>query len=93
MTYCDPKNFAWQYEFCAFNSLSRTDKFGIDIKLANGNVTGRILPVKIHDLDPEDTSLLENEIGGVLRSIEFIYRSAGVNRPLRADEDHPRDNL
>jgi TolB-like protein/Tfp pilus assembly protein PilF len=92
-TYCDPKSFAWQYEFCAFNSLSRTDKFGIDIKLANGNVTGRILPVKIHDLDPEDTTLLENEIGGVLRSIEFIYRSAGVNRPLRADEDHPRDNL
>jgi len=32
--------------------------------------------------------LLENEIGGVLRSIEFIYQSAGVNRPLRANEDH-----
>ncbi len=92
-TYCDPKSFAWQHEFCAFNKLSGTDKFGVDIKLANGNVTGRILPVKIHDLDPEDLTLLENETGGVLRSIEFIYRSAGVNRPLRADEDHPQDNL
>ena len=29
----------------------------------------------------------------VLRCVEFIYRSAGVNRPLRANEDHPQDNL
>ena len=29
----------------------------------------------------------------MLRSIEFIYKSAGVNRPLRANEDHPQDNL
>ena len=27
------------------------------------------------------------------RCIEFIYKSAGVNRPLRANEDHPQDNL
>lgn len=32
-------------------------------------------------------------MGGVLRSIVFIYKSAGVNRPLRAREDHPQDNL
>ena len=37
--------------------------------------------------------LLENEIGGVLRAIEFIFKSPGVNRPLRAHEDHPHDNL
>ena len=36
---------------------------------------------------------MENELGAVLRSIEFIYRSAGVNRPLRANEDHPQDNF
>ena len=59
----------------------------------SGNVASRILPVKIHDLDPEDKTLLENEIGGFLRSIEFIYKSAGVNRPLRANEEHPQDNL
>ncbi len=29
----------------------------------------------------------------MLRSVEFIYKSTGVNRPLRANEDHPRDNL
>jgi TolB-like protein len=51
------------------------------------------LPIKINDLDPEDKTLLETEIGGVLRSIEFIYKSSGVNRPLRANEDHPQDNL
>src|SRR5579872_3889128 len=30
-TYCDPKSFAWQHEFCAFNRLSKGDQFGRDI--------------------------------------------------------------
>ena len=92
-TYCDPKSFAWQHEFCAFNKMAKEDQFGRDIKLGNGNVASRILPVKIHDLDAEDKALLENELGGVLRPIDFIFKTAGVNRPLRANEDHPQDNL
>src|SRR5664280_2607823 len=92
-TYCDPKSFAWQYEFIAFNKIAKEDRFGRDIKLSSGNITSRILPIKIHDLDPEDKTLLENELGGILRSIDFIYKSSGVNRPLRANEDHPQDNL
>lgn len=92
-TYCDTKSFAWQHEFCAFNKLTKEDKFGRDIKLSSGNVASRILPVKIHDLDPEDKTLLETELGGVLRCIDFIYKSTGVNRPLRANEDHPQQNL
>jgi TolB-like protein/Flp pilus assembly protein TadD len=92
-TYCDSKSFAWQHEFCTFNKLAKEDKFERDIRLSNGNVTSRILPVKIHDLDPDDKTLLENELGTVLRSVDFIYKSAGVNRPLRANEDHPQDNL
>jgi TolB-like protein len=92
-TYCDPKSFAWQHEFCAFFKLAIEDRFGRDIRLSSGNVASRVLPVKIHDLDSEDKALLENELGAVLRSIEFIYKSAGVNRPLRANEDHPQDNL
>jgi len=92
-TYCDPKSFAWQHEFCVFNKLAKEDQFGRDIKLSSGNVASRILPVKIHDLDPDDNTLLENELGGVLRSIEFIYKSTGVNRPLRANEDNPQDNI
>src|SRR6267142_1214746 len=71
--YCDPKSFAWQYEFCAFNKMAKEDEFGRDIKLGNGNVSSRILPIKIHDLDTVDKTLVENELGGVLRAIEFIY--------------------
>ena len=91
-TYCDPKSFAWQHEFCAFLKLAKEDKFGRDIKLASGNVASRILPVKIHDLDPDDTKLIENELGEVLRGIEFIYKEAGVNRPLKPDDD-AKENL
>ncbi len=92
-TYCDPKSFAWQHEFCAFNKRSKEDTYGRDIKLSTGNVASRILPVKIHDLDEEDKAVVEGELGGVLRPIEFIFKSPGVNRPLRANEDHPQDNL
>jgi TolB-like protein len=92
-TYCDPKSFAWQHEFVTFNKLAKEDAFGRDLRLVSGNVASRILPVKIHDLDPEDKTLLENELEGVLRGIEFIYKSAGVNRPLRDNEDHPQDNI
>jgi TolB-like protein len=91
-TYCDPKSFAWQHEFCAFNRLAKEDQFGRDIKLSNGNVASRILPVKIHDLDADDKTLLEKELGGVLRAVEFIYKEPGVNRPLKSN-DNKADNL
>jgi adenylate cyclase len=90
-TYCDPKSFAWQHEFCAFNKLAKEDQSGRDIRLNDGNVASRILPVKIHDLDAEDKALLENELGGVLRAIEFIYKESGVNRPLKPT-DNKNDN-
>ena len=91
-TYCDPNSFAWQHEFVAFNKLAINDRIGRDMKLANGNVASRILPVKIHDLDPEDKILLENEFGGTLPAVEFIYKSPGVNRPLKPD-DSRSENL
>ncbi|MEO5600294.1 MAG: hypothetical protein ABIR06_05140, partial [Cyclobacteriaceae bacterium] len=92
-TYCDTKSFAWQHEFVPFINLATEDKFGRDIKLSNGNVASRILPVKIHDLDPEDKAVLEKELNSPLRCIEFIYRAPGVNRPLRPNEDHPTANI
>ncbi len=91
-TYCDPKSFAWRNEFVTFNKMALADQSGRDIKLASGNVCSRIIPVKIHDLDASDTELLENEMGCRLRSIEFIYSSAGVNRPLKPT-DNPDKNL
>ncbi len=90
-TYCDPKSFAWQHEFCAFNRLALNDPLGRDIKLTNGNVGSRILPIRIHDLDPEDKQIIESELGGILRAIEFTFKGAGVNRPL-APSDKKEDN-
>jgi tetratricopeptide (TPR) repeat protein len=91
-TYCDPKSFAWQNEFVAFNKMASEDHLGRDIKLPSGNVCSRIIPIRIHDLDATDTELLESEMGCRLRSIDFIYSSAGVNRPLKPD-DNPDKNL
>jgi tetratricopeptide (TPR) repeat protein len=91
-TFCDPKSYAWQHEFCVFNQLAREDQFGRDIKLSNGNVASRILPVKIHDLDQDDKALFEKELGGMLRAVDFIYKEAGVNRPLKST-DSKNDNL
>jgi TolB-like protein/Tfp pilus assembly protein PilF len=92
-TYCDPKSFAWEHEFKAFVEQASQDKFGLKVKLPNGNVASRVLPVRIHDLDNTDIKLCESLIGGVLRGVEFIYKSAGVNRSLRSKEDSPGDNL
>jgi len=91
-TYCDPNSFAWTSEFLAFNELAKNDDYGFKVQLPNGNTTTRVLPIRIHELDNEDKQLLENEIG-FLRSIDFVYQSAGVNRSLRANEDNPTANL
>jgi len=92
-TYCDPKSFAWEHEFKAFAELASQDQFGLKVKLPNGNVVNRILPIRIHDLDNEDIKLCESIIGGVLRGVEFIYKEPGVNRPLREKEVNPAGNL
>jgi tetratricopeptide (TPR) repeat protein len=92
-TYCDPKSFAWEHEFKAFVEQASQDQFGLKVKLPNGNVSSRVLPVRIHDLDNEDITLCESVLGGILRGVEFIYKEPGVNRPLRSNEDNPHDNL
>ena len=90
-TYCDLKSYAWQNELCAFNTMAKKEPYGRDVILHGGNVASRILPVKINELDPEDQVLLENELGGVLRAVEFIYREPGVNRPLTPDDDEKKN--
>ena len=91
-TYCDTTSYAWNNEFLIFKQLAHADQFGLKIKLRNGNVASRIIPVRIHEIDPQDSSLLMNEMGGPLRSIDFVFTTPGVNRPLRANEDHANDN-
>jgi TolB-like protein len=93
-TYCDPKSFAWEHEFKAFVEEASKDSFGLKIKLPNSNVASRVLPVRIHDLDTGDVKLFEEIIGGVMRTLDFVFKTTtGVNRPLKAKEDHPNDNL
>ena len=84
--YCDPKSFAWQQEFCAFNRFAQGDGIGREVRLRDGNVSSRILPVMIHQLDADDLGLIETEMQSRLRSIDFIFRSPGVNRPLMPDD-------
>lgn len=91
-TYCDPKSFAWEHEFKAFNKLASEDKYGRDIRLYSGNVSSRIVPVVIRELDTSDIKLVEDELGTRLRAIEFIFSGAGVNRPL-TPSDNPDKNL
>jgi|WetSurSiteA1Bulk_404760.scaffolds.fasta_scaffold01576_2 TolB-like protein len=86
-TYCDPKAFAWENEFKAFVEQVSNDQFGIKVKLLNGNVANRVLPIRIYDLDPSDTNYFESVLGTVLRGIDFIYSEPGVNRPLKPDDD------
>jgi hypothetical protein len=87
-TYCDPKSFAWEHEFKAFVEQATQDQFGLRVKLPNGNVANRVLPVRIYDLETEDIKLCESVLGGYLRGVEFIYKSPGVNRPLRSKEEN-----
>jgi TolB-like protein/Flp pilus assembly protein TadD len=92
-TYCDPKSFAWEHEFKSFIEQASKDQFGLKVKLPNGNVASRVLPVRIYDLDTADIKLCESVLESVLRGVEFIYKEPGVNRPLRVHEDNPHDNL
>jgi hypothetical protein len=70
--YCDPNSYAWEHEFRAFIDQASKDQFGLKVKLPNGNVANRVLPIRIYDLDPDNIQLCESVMGGVLRGIEFI---------------------
>jgi len=63
----------------------------LKVKLAGGNVANRVLPIQIHDLNADDRKLVEGELGGYLRGIEFIYKELGVNRPLAPNDDEKKN--
>ena len=91
-TYCDPRSFAWEHEFRAFIEQATNDCFGMKVKLPNGNVASRVLPIRIHELDSKDLLLCESALGTYLRGVEFIYKEPGVNRPLKAN-DNEKSNI
>jgi tetratricopeptide (TPR) repeat protein len=86
-TYCDTRSFAWEHEFMTFAERAKSDRFGLKVRLPNGNVASRILPVRIYDLDIRDIRLCESVLGGPLRGVDFIYSEPGINRPLKPDDD------
>jgi TolB-like protein len=90
-TYCDPKSFAWEHEFKAFISEASKDQFGLKVKLPNGNIASRVLPIRIHDLDVADIKECESVLGGLLRGVEFIYKEPGVNRPLTTKDNEDKN--
>ncbi|MCK7538929.1 MAG: hypothetical protein MZV63_52340 [Marinilabiliales bacterium] len=79
------------YEFKAFVEKASRDQFGLKVKLPNGNVASRVLPVRIRDLDIDDIKECESVLGGVLKGIEFIYKEPGVNKPLALEDDENRN--
>ena len=91
-TYCDTASSVWNNEFRIFQEETNKDRIGNTIKLPNGNSVSRVIPIKIHEIDTEDIKLLESELSGGLRSIDFIYREEGVNRPLRPVDDEKHAN-
>lgn len=95
-TYCDTERFSWQHEFLPFLHQASADWMGLALRLPSGNFGSRILPVRIHNLDPDDVMLLERSLNGQLRTIDFVYQDLGVNRPLRPKDDElprPVDGL
>jgi tetratricopeptide (TPR) repeat protein len=90
-TYCDPKSFAWEHEFKAFVEQASHDQFGLKVKLPNGNISSRVLPVRIHVLDAADIKECESLLSGAMRGVEFIYKESGVNKPLTADDDEKKN--
>src|SRR5688572_8549712 len=86
-TYCDTASPVWKKEFSVFQNEIKSDGIGSNVKLPTGNMVSRVIPVKIHEIDTDDIKLLESELSGSMRSIDFIYREEGVNRPLRPIDD------
>src|SRR5258706_7521775 len=56
-TYCDPRSFAWEHEFLAFNKIAKEDHFVRDFPWATCNVAIRILSIRREDLHADDTIL------------------------------------
>lgn len=86
-TYCDPKSFAWNHEFVPFCQMARHDTVGSVVQLSNGNVASRVLPILVHDIGESDRKLFEGVTGNLLRPVEFVFRSPGVNRPLTPEDE------
>lgn len=86
-TYCNSDKETWQ-EFLQFKKNASSDPLGLNLTLPVGEVVSRILPIKISKITDNIQTLLEKELEGNLRSLDFIFDGIeGVTRPLRANDD------
>ncbi len=77
------KSFAWEHEFKAFVEIASHDQFGLKIRLHDGNIANRVLPVTYSMIwKMKILEICEAILGGGLRGVEFIYTEPGVNRPM-----------
>lgn len=90
-TYCDPNAFAWEHELLPFISQASKDSLGLKTRVSGGNIASRVLPVRIHEINDVDSQLFEGATGGPMRSIDFIYKESGVNRPLLPEDERDRN--
>ena len=44
-------------ELKAFKELASNDNFGLKIRTSGGNIASRILPILIHELDPDPSAV------------------------------------
>ena len=92
-TYCDPKSFAWEHEFKAFVEQASKDQFGLKVKLPNGNVASRVLPVRIHDLDNADIKVCESVLGrSTYVALNLFIKNQELTDLLTPDDDE-KNNL
>jgi TolB-like protein len=93
-TYCDPKSFAWEHKFKAFIEQASRDQFGLKIKLPNSNISNRVLPVRIHDLDDDARKNLNktkyrNQVNKVAHAIKEII--AAIKKHNQPEGDLPKE--
>ena len=88
-TYCDTGSYAWKSEFIQFLEQERRNGQALEVALPSGNYASRVLPICIHELEREDVAAVEDALRSPLRSIDFVYREGGANRPLSEHDQEP----
>ena len=74
-TYCIRSATDGKMNFLPFQQMIGKDRMRRPSLFANGNVTSRVLPICIHDLDQSDLRLIESHLKGKSRAKSTLYLS------------------
>lgn len=87
-SYCVINKDNWINEFQYFKNSAINDSLGFLLPFQGNNLLNRILPIKINSISDSEYYVLEGEMDGRLKSIDFIFDAIeGVSRPLRPNDD------